>query len=211
MDSDLLLELVGYIASALIIVSITQKSILKLRVICLVGAVAFLIYAIGIGAYPIAVVNVMAAGIHTCYLRKLIRRKAETFRVLHVLPESKYLQDFIDFYGDEIQGRFQPEYVYSPNPGQTAAFVLRDMVPTGLFIGQHGADGSFEVLLDFVIPQYRDFKIGRYVYAAGSDVWASSEPTCAWARSSNDEHAKYLRRMGFIERPAEPGVYEVAL
>jgi len=211
MDSDLVLEIVGYVASGLIIVSITQKSILKLRVIGLVGAIAFLIYSIGIEAYPIAVVNVMAAGIHAWYLRKLICRKEETFRVLHVLPESKYLQDFIEFYGSEIQGRFQPEFVYSPNPEQTAVFVLRDMVPAGLFIGEHAADGSFQVKLDFVIPQYRDFKIGKYVYAHGSDVWASSEPTCVWAEASSDDHAKYLRRMGFVQRAAQPGTYEVAL
>ena len=97
MDSNLVIDVVGYVASALIVLSITQKSILRLRLLGLVGALVFLVYSVAIGAYPIAVVNVIAAGVHGWYLRKLIRRKHEVFRILHVLPESKYLLDFLDF------------------------------------------------------------------------------------------------------------------
>ena len=86
MDSDLLIEVVGYAASALIVISITQKSIFRLRLLGFVGSLVFLAYSIVIAAYPIAVVNVIAASIHAWYLRKLIRRKEEVFRILHVLP-----------------------------------------------------------------------------------------------------------------------------
>lgn len=211
MDSSFVIEAVGYLASGLIILSITQKSILKLRLLGLLGGLNFVVYSLAIGAYPIAVVNVTAASIHAWYLRKLIRRKDEVFRVLHVLPDSTYLLDFLEFYRDEIQGRFQPEFVYSPDPTQTTAFILRDMVPAGLFIGRPAGDGTFEVMLDFVIPQYRDFQIGSYVYSPTSELFSGDEPTCVWAEASNADHAKYLERMGFDECPDTAGRYEIQL
>jgi hypothetical protein len=209
MDSHAALEVVGYVASALIIVSITQKSILRLRVVGLAGSITFLVYAIAIGAYPIAVVNVVAAGIHAWYLRQLTRRQAEVFRILHVDAQSSYLLDFLGHYRHEIQGRFQPEFVYEPKDGLVTAFILRDMVPAGLLIGEAHDDGTFEVHLDFVIPQYRDFKIGTYVFSAQSDVFTGSSPTCVWARASNPDHAKYLSRMGFVPSEETPGRYEI--
>lgn len=211
MDADIALEIIGYTASALIVLSITQTSILRLRLLGLAGSLTFLGYSLAIGAYPIAVVNVIAAAIHLWYLRKLLRRKGEVFRILHVLPGSSYLLDFLDFYRDEIQGRFQPEFTYEPSAGQVTAFILRDMVPAGLLIGEPMDDGTFQVKLDFVIPQYRDFKIGRYVYSSGSALLAGLAPTRVWADASNPEHAKYLHKMGFEPCHDEPDRFEIVL
>ncbi len=211
MDSNFAVEIVGYVASGLIIFSILQKSILRLRVVGLAGAGVFLVYSISIGAYPIAVLNVIAAGIHMLYLRKLITRQDEVFRILHVFPDSRYLLDFLDFHRHEIQGHFQPDFVYEPDATQVTAFVLRDMVPAGLFIGRQCADGTFQVHLDFVIPQYRDFKIGRFVYSHDSELLSGIDPSTVWAEASNQDHAKYLTRMGFTECPSTPGRHEIQL
>lgn len=210
MDSDLVIEGIGYLASALIVLSITQKSILRLRLLGLAGGLVFLVYSLAIGAYPIAVVNVIASAIHGWRLRKLIRRKDEVFRILHVRPESKYLLDFLDFYRDDISG-YQPEFAYEPRKEQVTAFILRDMVPAGLLIGEPRDDGSFEVSLDFVIPQYRDFKIGTYVYSPGSALLSGLAPHVVWVSASNHDHAKYLRRMGFAECPDVADRWEIHL
>jgi hypothetical protein len=209
MDSDTAVEALGYAASALIIFSITQTSILKLRLLGLAGSLAFLVYSIAIGAYPIAVVNAVAAAIHIWYLRKLTVRKDEVFRILHVLPGSKYLLDFLDFYGAEIEGSVQPDFAYVPSNDQVAAFILRDMVPAGLLIGQRMADGTFRINLDFVIPQYRDFKIGAFVFSPESGLFTESSPTCVWTEASTRDHARYLERMGFTEAADAPHRFEI--
>jgi hypothetical protein len=209
MSSSVAIEIVGYVASALVVASIVQKSILRLRLIGLISAVIFFGYAVAIEAYPIAIVNLIVAGIHLWFLRKLIASKAEVFRVLRVLPESRYLIEFLDFYADEIQGRFQPDFVYEPSSDQVAAFILRDMVPAGLLIGHVEADGSFHVKLDFVIPQYRDFKIGSFVYSTDSALIAGIAPTLVWTDAANVEHAKYLKRIGFSEHPTRPNRFEI--
>lgn len=210
MDTHWAIEVVGYVASALIIVSITQKSILRLRLLGLAGGLTFLVYALVIGAYPIAVVNVIASAIHIWYLRKLVRHKDEVFRLLRVRPESRYLADFLEFHAEEITG-FQPEFVHRPHSDQTTVFILRDMVPAGVFIGERRGDETFEVKLDFVIPQYRDFRIARWVYSPDSRILGDAQPACVWSRASSDDHAAYLRRVGYEQRAGEPDVYEIRL
>ena len=211
MDSDVLVEGIGYLASVLLVISITQRSILRLRLVGFVAAVFFVVYSLIIGAYPIAIVNTIVAGIHLWYLRKLIGKKEDVFRILHVDPDSKYMLDFLDFYRGEIQGHFQPDFAYAPDSRQVTAFILRDMVPAGLFIGEYTDADTFEVHLDFVIPQYRDFRIGRFVYSSQSGLLSDGEPTHVVATAMNDDHAKYLRRMGFHASTGDPQRYEIDL
>ncbi len=208
MDVNTVIEIVGYAASALIVLSITQTSILKLRLFGLIGGVTFLIYSLAIGAYPIAVVNVIGASIHAWYLLQLIKKKDELFRILHVAPDSEYVRRFLEFYADDIQGRFQPEFVHEADADTITAFTLRDMVPAGLFIGERRDDGSVEVMLDFAIPQYRDFAIGSFLYSEGAGLLAGIPATSFWSTASNPDQARYLRRMGFSEVPGTAGRYE---
>jgi hypothetical protein len=50
-------EIIGYVSSILIAISLMMSSILRLRIINLIGAVLFTIYGLGIRAYPVAAVN----------------------------------------------------------------------------------------------------------------------------------------------------------
>jgi hypothetical protein len=199
MNADLIIEAVGYLGSALLIVSMTRTSILKLRIIGLVGSAVFLIYSLLIEAYPIAVVNVVIATVHIFFLRQLLSKRKEFFTILEVHPDSRYLGYFLDFHSDEI-GKFQPGFRYQPASNQIRAFVLRDLVPAGLFIGRSCDDHSVEVELDFVIPQYRDFRVGRFLYSDRSGVFRDPECDRAWSPAGNRAHNEYLERMGF-----EPG------
>lgn len=214
MDTPLLYEVIGYAGSALVILSLIQRSILRLRLVGLVGSLTFLVYSVLIEAYPIAVVNVLAAAIHLWYLRMLLRRQHEVFEVLHVNADSAYLAYFLDHYRDEIVERFQPGFRYEPADNQFAAFILRDLVPAGLFIGRvHPEDSSIEAVLDFVIPQYRDFKIGPYLYSERSGLLTGTRCTTVWSIPGTEIHARYLRRMGFRPDPtaAAPNRYSLRL
>lgn len=200
MDTQLVLELVGYLASVLVAVSLTMRSILRLRVINLAGSVAFTVYGVLIHAYPVAAVNLFIVFINLYYLRQMLAAK-EFFTLLRVQPGSEYLRCFLDFHEDEIR-RFLPGFAYTPSPGQVVFFVLRDMVPAGLFIGEPRGGGALEVVLDFVIPQYRDFKTGRYLFSAQADFFRAHGITELVSAPGSPVHTAYLRRMGFT--PADP-------
>ena len=69
MSSTIIYEIVGWIGSALVVVSLTQRSIFKLRLIGVGAAASFLVYGILIGAYPLVIVNVVVIGVHLYFLR----------------------------------------------------------------------------------------------------------------------------------------------
>lgn len=203
-----LFEVVGYVASAFIVLSLLQKSILRLRLIGLAGSLTFIAYGLLIGAIPIAAVNVLTASIHIWYLRKLLTRPNEVFQILHVSPESRYLQAFLDHHGQDI-ARYQPEFTLDPALHDLTAFVLRDLVPAGLLIGSTTSPGDVDLALDYAIPAYRDFRMGRWVFSDESGLFAERDGHTVRAVATTPDHATYLRRMGFEE--VASGAFELVV
>ena len=204
------LELLGYLASVLVAISLMMSSVLKLRLINLAGAIAFFIYGLLIGAYPIAAVNAVIVVVNLYFLYRIYTSK-EYFKLLDVDSSSAYLRTFLTFYKADIE-RFIPDYRFAPSEKQLIIFVLRDMVPAGLFIGQRNEQGEFHIYLDFVIPSYRDFKIGTYLYYQ-SGFFQQHGIRKLLSTPHNSIHAKYLKRMGFQEErdPAGNMAYTLTL
>ncbi len=71
------IEWVGYLASALIVVSLTMSSIVKLRIINSLGCAMFVIYGASVGALPVAISNALIILINLYYLYKLSREKRD--------------------------------------------------------------------------------------------------------------------------------------
>ncbi|MEO1643805.1 MAG: hypothetical protein AAFR67_01365, partial [Chloroflexota bacterium] len=68
MELTLIYEIVGYIASALVAVSLLMTSILRLRIINLIGAIVFVVYGVLIVAYPIVLTNAIIVCINVYQL-----------------------------------------------------------------------------------------------------------------------------------------------
>lgn len=196
------LELLGYLASVLVAISLMMSSVLKLRLINLVGAIAFFIYGVLLGAYPIAAVNAVIIVVNLYFLYRIYTSK-EYFKLLEVDSHSAYLRTFLNFYKADIE-RFIPDYRFAPSDEQIIIFVLRDMIPAGLFIGQRNEHGEFRIFLDFVIPDYRDFKIGTYLYHH-SGFFQQHGIRKLMSTPHNSVHARYLKRMGFREESDPAG------
>jgi hypothetical protein len=62
--------LVGYVASALVVVSLTMTSVVRLRFISFLGAVTFVVYGLLIESAPIVVTNAAIIVINVWFLRK---------------------------------------------------------------------------------------------------------------------------------------------
>ncbi|GAB4488649.1 MAG: hypothetical protein OHK0031_12490 [Anaerolineales bacterium] len=187
-------ELVGYAASLLVAVSLMMKSIVRLRVINLLGALIFVTYGLLIRAYPVALMNALIVGIDLYYLTQAWRQK-DFFSLLKVSPADEYLRRFLEFYQPEI-AHFLPEFRLPQNENLLAWFVLRNMVPAGLFlVRQEGENGH--VLLDFVIPGYRDFEIGRFLFRQNAWFFRKQGLQRLVSAPGSAEHSAYLRRMGF--------------
>ena len=203
MSADTLFELIGYLGSALIVASLSMKSILRLRLLGLAGATVFTIYGVLISAYPIVITNLVIVGIHLYFLRKLLG-STPVFTVLEVRQGSRYLEHFIEYYADDIH-RMLPGFNYQPQPNRYRAFILRDMVPAGLFIADIDDGPTVRIQLDYVIPAYRDLKVGRFLYSSNSSIFADPRITHVESPPGSQEHRRYLERMGFRASTDEDG------
>jgi len=139
-----------------------MSGIVKLRIINLIGAVVFTVYGILINALPVAVVNGFICLVDLYYLYDIFKAK-EYFKVLEVLHDSIYLHYFIDYHKDEIK-KYMPSFSYKGDENSIVFFILRNSIPAGLICATKKESDSLFLDLDFVIPGYRDLKIGKYVY-----------------------------------------------
>jgi hypothetical protein len=178
-----------------------MSSILRLRVINLIGALLFTAYGLAIRAYPVAVTNFVIVLIDVYFLVEILRAK-EYFTLLEVPPESEYLLAFLRFYEADIH-RFLPDFRYQPAQDQVAFFVLRNMIPAGLFIGRRDHPGRLVAALDFVIPGYRDFRTGRYVFGEQAAFFHRRGIHSVCSPPGSPAHQTYLRRMGFVQQPGD--------
>jgi hypothetical protein len=195
METGLVLELVGYLASVLVAVSLMMRSVLRLRVINLLGALVFTVYGVLIAAYPVAAVNLLIVGINLWHLRRMLGSR-ERFDVLEVDAHSPYLRRFLDFHRDDIE-RFAPGAGAAAGEGRIAFFVLRDTVPAGLFVAEPRGDGVLRVVLDYVTPQYRDFRTGRFLFGERAAIFRERGFRVLESAPGSAVHEAYLRRMGF--------------
>jgi hypothetical protein len=193
--ADTVYQLIGYLGSALIVASLSMRSILRLRLLGLAGAVVFSIYGLLIEAIPIVITNLVILGIHAYNLRLLLGAKP-VFTVLEVRQGSRYFERFLEHYADDIHA-FQPEFHFEPRLNRYRAFILRDMVPVGLFICDLDGSSTGQIQLDYVIPEYRDLKVGRFLYSSQSSVFADPRITHLESAPGSGRHREYLERMGF--------------
>lgn len=195
MDTAAWYEVVGYVGSGLVVVSLMMRSVLRLRVINLVGALIFTIYGVLIGAWPVVGLNAAIVVVDAWYLRQMLPRRPEHFDVVEVAPASPVLDRFLAFHGDDIR-RFVPSWGHVGDEHRVF-FVLRDAVPAGVVVLREVGPGSAHVELDYVVPEQRDFRLGEWVYDR-SDVFRDHGWTRLSAEPGTVSHRRYLERVGFV-------------
>ena len=194
-------ELIGYLGSILVAVSLMMKSLLRLRIINLFGALFFTIYGALLGAYPVAFLNGLIVCIDLYYLFQMWRQK-DFFTFLEVLPKSKYMQAFVEFYKNDIL-EIIPTYTYNADEDLLCFFILRNMMPAGLFIAKvQGEDAHIQ--LDYVIPNYRDFQVARFIFEENAAFFLQRGIRRFVSDGGSAVHRKYLEKMEFVN---QEGIY----
>lgn len=200
-------ELLGYAASAVIVLSLTRTSLLRLRLIGLMGAALFAVYGFLVAALPVVLTNFVIIGLHLFFLWRAWTDE-EYFTLLEVRSDSFYLQQFLEFYRSDI-ATFQPRFAHDPDTSSFAMFILRDMVPAGLILGTPRRGGELKLELDYVTPRYRDMKAARFVFDINRDTFTSRGIRTLRATPETPEHRRYLERIGFSDEGA--GGYELEI
>jgi hypothetical protein len=195
MDTSFILELIGYLASLLVAISLMMSNIVRLRILNLIGSFTFTIYGALIDAWPVAFMNALIVGINIYYLNQM-RSRNEFFKWLRVNSDGEFLRYTLSFHQSAIREN-QPEFDFVLDAGDISILVLRDTIPAGILVGRIAEPGVMQVRLDFVPPAYRDFKIGSFLWSDHRQDFIDLGVHTIDARPGNDEHQAYLKKMGF--------------
>lgn len=184
----------------------TMSSIVKFRWINLVGGMCFSTYGFIIGALPVGFLNSFIVCVNIYYLINIYSKK-NIFELLEIKPGSDYLIRFLAFHDKEIQ-QYCPGFSYRPEMNTLSYFVLRNMNVAGIFLARREGN-TLTVGLDFVIPEYRDFKNGRYIYKKLSPRLKQAGINKIRAAETNTYNEAYFKKIGF--QKDEAGFYAMEI
>lgn len=194
------LEWVGYLGSVVVAISLTMSSIVKLRWLNLAGATIFSFYGFAIAALPVGFLNLFIVLADIYYLIKMYSKK-ESFKAIITNLNDPYVRFFLDFYKAEINIYFsdfdshqQDTTIQNQQP--FTFLLIRNSRVAGIFSGIQIKE-VLQVNIDFVIPEYRDFKSGVFIYKENIQFIKNQGITTLLSCNSNVIHQKYLIKMGF--------------
>ena len=197
MDTGTIIELIGYLGSILVLVSMVMTSVIKLRVINLTGSVIFAAYALMIRSYPTAVMNICLAGVNIYHLRRLLKEQ-KNYDLIPASLEDGFVSFLLRSNEADIR-KFFPSFSAENVPADVVCLLCCDSNPAGLFLGKKLENGAVEVLLDYALPVYRDTTVGRFLYQRLVQEGFRS----LVFRQNAPEHTPYLEKMGYQKKNDE--------
>ena len=191
-------QLIGYVASILLAISLMVNNDLKFRWLNTLGCVAFIGYGILINALPVILTNSLLFLINGFYLLK-IYRTTEHFDLLEFEQGGTLIKKFLSFYKDDINGYF-PAFEEIRESDDIRFVVTRDLVIANLFVASLQPDGSAEVHLNFTVAKYRDYKVGKFIFEKEKKFLVSKGvKQLVYLQPINNKHQRFLTVMGFRE------------
>ncbi|SDZ85965.1 inner membrane protein [Bowdeniella nasicola] len=158
------LELFGWIGSAILVFSMMQQRIMRLRMINLVGCIIHVIYNSVIQAWPIVGLNVVLSIIQIVNLYRLLntRHDEATYQVVDTDVDDSYLRYLIDQQSSDIK-KFNPTFD-GARDATHAFLIMRGTETVGYVLAKDAGDGEAQIVLDYVSEKYRDFTPGEFVF-----------------------------------------------
>ncbi len=188
------MEVLGWFGSTVLVVSLLQTRVVRLRLINLGGSLILAAYNLVIGVWPMVGLNVVLTAINVFFLVKLFRTQHDTdeYTVLEVAAEDHYLRHVLRVHRDDIAGT-DPDFD-EPRPDQQSFLVLRADEVVGVVVVEDAGGGVAQVVLDWVTPRYRDLSPGEFVFRR-SELFTSRGYTKVL--TSPGMVSTYYSRIGF--------------
>ena len=229
MTPQVWLEVFGWFGSALLIFSILQTKFLRFRILNGIASAVLMAYNAFLGVWPAVAMNAVLVVINAYFIVKLIgdRRRAKAFTFADAAPSM--VEWFLARHGTDVEA-FHPGLADRlASPGARACVLFHEDEAIGLVAfemdgagaagkGAQRSDGQTatpagtqaELLADYVIPSYRDYAPGAFVYSADGPLVAAGASEVR-ASAPVESVAKYLRNLGFTDAQGAPAPLTLTL
>ena len=207
MNSATWLEVLGWTGSAILVWSLLQTRLLRLRIINLVGCLVLIGYNLVLEVWPMVGLNVVLAVINVVYLRKLLgtRHDEASYEILEVAPDEVFVRHFLRTHAADVaafnshldadrltlHGRIDGGNETVP---LRMFLVLRGTETVGIVALRPEPGGVGVVELDYVTERYRDFTPGEFVFRRSETLAAQG---FAHIEVPEAMAAPYYERIGF--------------
>jgi hypothetical protein len=192
---NVFLELLGYLASVLIVISLLMKSFIRFRFINLIGSLFFVIYSLLYKTYPVALLNSFSVIFNVYFILQFLFRR-DYFKMLKCLPDAALFIEFLSFYKNDILKYF-PSFFEQKLDDCSCYYILRNMKPSGIFVFRHNDDESADIIIDYVTAEFRDAKIGKFIYKDNLNLFLNLGIKSFNVKNPLKLHLKYLEKMDF--------------
>lgn len=188
-------SIIGWGGSALVVLSLLQTRILRLRILNLVGCVILVGFNAVVGVWPMVGMNAVLAVINVVHLWRLLRHRHDEaeYQVLQVNQTDAYLGFVLAQHHKDIS-RFNPGF--TPGTSPYAFLVQHGDRTVGVVLAHDAGSGRAQIDLDYVLPKYRDFTPGEFVYRR-SEVFTEHGFHQVIAPPRMRDSTPYLRNLGF--------------
>jgi Bacterial inner membrane protein len=158
-------DALGWFGSALLIYSLLQARILRLRVLNTVACLILIVFNAMIGVWPMVAMNVVLAAINLFFIVRMLRERGDdrAYAVLPVREDDAYLRHFLAAHRSDIDAFF-PGFAGGVPQGRLSYVVQHGDETAGVIVVRDEGDGTAQVELDYVTPRYRDFTPGEFVF-----------------------------------------------
>ncbi|MEJ2578092.1 MAG: hypothetical protein P8Z68_03235 [Kineosporiaceae bacterium] len=200
------MDVIGWLGSALLVVSLAQTRVLRFRALNLLAAVLLIVFNMAIQAWPMVALNAVVAVLNTWVLFRLTRTRHDdrAYEVVPIGTAEPYLGNLLTRHARDI-ARFNPELAPDVQDRADLAFLtLSGGETVGVVLARRtGTPGEAQVLLDYVLPRFRDFTPGEFVFRPGGP-FAARGVHRVLAPAGMRGSTAYLRAIGF--RPGPDGL-----
>lgn len=195
-------EIIGNTAGVIVLVSLLMRSLVKLRWINLLGALIFCCYGLLVNAPAIVITNLGISIIDIWFLYKMSTVR-DNFKLVVAELNSGYYNHFIKSNTDDIKLFFGD---FTVAKSDSIYFVLSNGIVAGLLVGRI-KNKNFHILIDYVLPEYRDFKLGKYFLEENLSFFKQMGIDNLYAKPFSDKYRNYLIQLNFLQSPEDTDLY----
>jgi hypothetical protein len=158
-------DAVGWLGSALLVWSLLQDRILRLRAINMVGCAVLIGYNAVIRVWPMVGLNVVLLAVNVWFLVRLLatRHDERTYQVVEVDAGDGLLRHVLGVHAADI-ARFNPRFQWQGGSGRSAFLVVRGDDIVGVILVRPVGGDVAQIELDYVTQRFRDFTPGEFVF-----------------------------------------------
>lgn len=189
------LDVVGWAGSVVLVWSLSQARLLRLRVLNLIGSVVLVGYNAALGVWPMVGLNAAMTGVNTWHLYRILttRHDEATYTVVQVGTDDTFLAHVLRVHWADL-AKFNPSFRFDDAPDRAAFLIMRGDEVVGVLLLRPAGEGVAQIELDYVTKRFRDVSPGEFVFRSSGLLTSRGYHR---VRTPPGMLAPYYGRLGF--------------